>query len=158
MNIPMKVCGVFADPNTEAHVIILKDTGETDVLPIWVGTTESNAIRFALEGILPKRPQTHDLLKDILQRLEIQIEKVVITDIHDNVYYAELSLRQKWSEQSAPEPEEWVVDARPSDAIALALWMNAPIYTSEEVFSKKGGDDLNRWLEQLKPSDFNPSV
>ncbi|MFQ5949419.1 MAG: bifunctional nuclease family protein [Nitrospiria bacterium] len=164
MNIPLKVHAVISDPNTEAQIVILKDPQNMELLPIWVGVAEGNAIRFALEGIAPPRPLTHDLLGDLLKNLNVQMEKVLISDLNDSTYFATLYLIRNrlavsnGSTQSAPEEaaQELTVDARPSDAIALALRMGVPIYVTEEVLSKRGSENLDAWLEKLKPKDFGP--
>ncbi len=163
MNIPLKVRGVLSDPNTEAQIVILKDPQDTEVLPIWVGVTEGNAIRLALEGVLRQRPQPHDLIRDTLDHFGVQMEKVVITEINENVYYATLHLIHKRAAPPAralteETARECVIDARPSDAIALALRMNAPIYASEDILTKKGGDHLDAWMDKLKPSDHDPDA
>lgn len=168
MNIPLKVHAVVADPNTEAQIVILKDEQNVELLPIWVGLAEGNAIRFALEGINSPRPLTHDLLKDFLHHLKVQLEKILIHGMSGGTYYASLHLIQtplsnKKNENHTPvnqnedeESEELVIDARPSDAIALALRMGVPIYVTEEVLNKKGAENLDAWLEKLKPTDFGP--
>ncbi len=171
MNIPLKVDTVIADPNTGAQIVILKDEQNLELLPIWVGMAEGNAIRFALEGIISPRPLTHDLLKDFLNHLKIPLEKVLIHSMSGTTYYASLHLiqtpasktttdKQGEGQENPPElqqePEELTVDARPSDAIALALRMGVPIYVTEEVLRKKGSENLDTWLEKLKPKDFGP--
>ncbi|MFQ5596487.1 MAG: bifunctional nuclease family protein [Nitrospiria bacterium] len=164
MNIPLKVHAVISDPNTEAQIVILKDEQELELLPIWVGTAEGNAIRFALEGVGAPRPLTHDLLRSLLEHLDVRMEKVVIHDMNEGTYFASLHLlpgrskQQKVSSQAdqGDEIEEQTVDARPSDAIALALRMGVPIYATEEVLQKKGSENLDAWLEKLKPKDSGP--
>ena len=156
MNIPLAVHGVLADPQTESHIIILRDPQNTAVLPIWVGQTEGMAIRFALEGVSPPRPQTHDLMKETLQHLGVQVEKVVINAVNDNVYFATLHLRSRRPPPGtaqipeSQEPQEWGIDARPSDAIALALRIGAPIYAADSILSSKGHDALGGWLDRAK--------
>lgn len=170
MNIPLKVDTVIADPNSGAQIVILKDEQNFELLPIWVGMAEGNAIRFALEGISSPRPLTHDLLKDFLNHLKILLEKVLIHSMSGSTYYASLHLIQTHPpkhiageednvKENSPavlhdEPEELIIDARPSDAIALALRMGVPIYVTEEVLRKKGSENLDTWLEKLKPKDF----
>lgn len=155
MNIPLKVHAVVSDPNTEAQIVILKDEQNVELLPIWVGVTEGNAIRFALEGIVPQRPLTHDLLRDLLGHLSVQMEKVVIHDLNNNTYFATLYLiHRRPPEQEGGAPTEFTIDARPSDAIALALRAGVPIYVTEEVLRKKSSENLDEWLERLKPKDF----
>ncbi|HIE66115.1 MAG: bifunctional nuclease family protein [Nitrospira sp.] len=164
MNIPLKVHSVITDPNTEAQIVILKDPQNMELLPIWVGLTEGNAIRLAMEGVAPPRPLTHDLLSDLLKSLHVTMDKVLIHDVNDGTYFATLYLipkkikDMKDSGQFTPNEnnEELTVDARPSDAIALALRMGVPIYVTEEVLHKKGAENLDAWLEKLKPKDFGP--
>ncbi len=172
MNIPLKVHAVISDPNTEAQIVILRDEQHLELLPIWVGLAEGNAIRFALEGITSPRPLTHDLLKDLLNHLKAQLEKVLIHSMNGSTYYASLHLIQsrpsRKDEDAQEKPggdpgidagetyEELTVDARPSDVIALALRMGVPIYVTEEVLHKKGSENLDVWLEKLKPKDFGP--
>jgi bifunctional DNase/RNase len=165
MNIPVKVHAVIPDPNadSDAQIILLKDLQDREMLPIWVGMTEGNAIRFMLEGIIPPRPLSHDLLHDLLKHLHVEMEKVVITEINENVYFATLHLTQTRpppSEMTISDTEttsrEITMDARPSDAIALALRTGAPIYAAEAVLEKCGGDHLDAWLKNMKPTDFGP--
>src|SRR5581483_2498272 len=169
MNIPLKVHAVVSDPNTEAQIVILKDERNVELFPIWVGVMEGNAIRFALEGIAPPRPLTHDLLRDLLNHLDVRMEKVLISDINNGTYFATIHLVRNRPAQKErtdpsghqgggepPEGGELTVDARPSDAIALALRMGIPIYVTEEVLQKKGSENLDAWLEKLKPKDFGP--
>jgi len=164
LNIPLKVHSVITDPNTEAQIVILKDPQNMELLPIWVGLTEGNAIRLAMEGVAPPRPLTHDLLSDLLKSLHVTMDKVLIHDVNDGTYFATLYLipkkikDMKDSGQFTPNEnnEELTVDARPSDAIALALRMGVPIYVTEEVLHKKGAENLDAWLEKLKPKDFGP--
>jgi len=164
MNIPLKVHSVITDPNTDAQIVILKDPQNMELLPIWVGLTEGNAIRLAMEGVAPPRPLTHDLLSDLLKSLHVTMDKVLIHDINDGTYFATLFLIPKKIKTmqgsgeftSNKNNEELTVDARPSDAIALALRMGVPIYVTEEVLHKKGAENLDAWLEKLKPKDFGP--
>ncbi len=170
MNIPLKVDAIIADPNTNAQIVILKDEQDLELLPIWVGMAEGNAIRFAMEGISSPRPLTHDLLKDFLNHLKVPLEKILIHSMKGSTYYASLHFlqtpqAQKGNDQTTENPaldgiteesEEVTVDARPSDAIALALRMGVPIYVTDEVLSKKGPESLDAWLEKLKPTDFGP--
>jgi len=162
MNIPLKVHAVVSDPNTEAQIVILRDEQKMDLLPIWVGATEGNAIRFALEGLVSSRPMTHDLLRDFLGHLGVELEKVLIHDMSEGTYFASLHLTRhpgvvpgEDGEQDAESfSEDLSVDARPSDAIALALRMGVPIYATEAVLQKKSSENLDAWLEKLNPKDF----
>ena len=139
----LKVHGVLSDSASEAQIVILRDESATEILPIWVGAAEGHAIRFALEGIASARPLTHDLLKSLTEHLKLEVLKVVITEIRDNTYYATIQLKHNGV------PLE--VDARPSDAIALALRSHCPIYATAEVLKKRSKENLDAWLERLKP-------
>ncbi|HTN43757.1 MAG TPA: bifunctional nuclease family protein [Nitrospiria bacterium] len=145
MDIKLSVQSVLTDPKTETQVVLLRAEGNKEVLPIWVGVTEGSAIKFALEGILPTRPMTHDLLKNVLDHLGLRVQKVIITEIKNNTYYALVYIESHGSLLS--------IDARPSDAIALALRTHVPIYAANEVFKERGGESLDAWLEKLGPKD-----
>lgn len=145
METKLKVYGILSDQATDSQIILLKDEQSNEVLPIWVGVAEGQAIRMAMEGIAPPRPMTHDLLKDLLQHLKAAPKKVVVTTIKNGTYYAALHLDTNGT--------ECVIDARPSDAIALALRCGTPIYATEEVIEKKGAESLDLWLEKLNLKD-----
>ena len=142
----MKVRGLMFDPYSNAYIVILRDEDNTEVLPIWVGKAEANAISFALEGISTPRPMAHDLIRNTLDALNAKLISVVVTDLRDNTYFAKLHLQYKDS--------EYTVDSRPSDAIALALRADSPIFASEEVIQKHSSEELDRWLDNLRPEDF----
>ena len=142
----MKVRGLVFDPHTNMYIVILNDEENKEVLPIWIGKFEANAICFILEGITPPRPMTHDLTKSILDTLDIKIISIVINNLKDNTYYAKIHLSSQGSEV--------VIDSRPSDAIALALRSSAPIFVSEDVLEKRNSENLDQWLKNLKPDDF----
>lgn len=142
----MNVRGLLFDPYNNAYIVILRDEHNTDMLPIWVGKSEASAITFALENISTPRPMTHDLMKSILDNVEAKVLSVVLTDLKDNTYFAKIHL---WYGDS-----EYSIDSRPSDALALALRAEAPIFTTEEVLRKQNSEELERWLENLKPEDF----
>ena len=146
MLLQMKVRGLMYDPYTNAYIVILRDEDNTEVLPIWVGRAEANAISFALEGIFAPRPMTHDLIKNMLDAVKAKLISVVVTDLRDNTYFAKLHLLY--------EDSEYTVDSRPSDAVALALRTEAPIFTSEDVIRKHSSEELDRWLDNLRPEDF----
>ena len=141
---PMQVRGLLFDPRGNMYIVVLEDEDRT--LPIWVGIPEANAIALELEKVLTPRPMTHDLIKNILSTLRVEVEKVVVTDLRDNTYYAAIYLRR--------DGESMVVDSRPSDAIAIALRVNAPIYVDEKVIKKQTIESLDEWLKNLKPEDF----
>ncbi len=156
----MRVAGITVDPFTNTPIVILKDLEDRDVLPIWIGLLEASSIATALEHIPTPRPMTHDLLKNILENLGVKVIKVEINDLRDNTYYALIHLDVKG--------KRLVVDSRPSDAIALALRVEAPIYVDEDVLRKSAKVDFERkgdkvvtdskeWediLESLSPDDF----
>lgn len=142
----MKVRGLMFDPYNNAYIVILRDEENAEMLPIWVGKSEASAISFALENVAAPRPMTHDLMKSILDAVEAKVISVVVTDLNDNTYFAKVHLSY--------EDSEYSVDSRPSDAIALALRTSAPIFASENVLRKQTSEELEQWLENLKPEDF----
>ena len=152
----MKVSGLTVDPFTNTPIVLLKDLDEQRVVPIWIGFFEASAIATQLEGVQLSRPMTHDLLKNLLGTLDITLLKIEISDLRDNTFYALIHLDM--------EGMHHIVDARPSDAIALALRTNSPIYVKEEVIEKskkldlreekEGDQDLDKLLEKLAPKDF----
>jgi bifunctional DNase/RNase len=161
MFLEMKVRGLALDPMSNMPIIILRDEDDKRSLPIWVGIFEANAIALELEKIATPRPMTHDLIKNILEAIDARVVKVEVTDLKDNTFFAVLHLQVGET--------EYRVDSRPSDAIALALRVAAPIYVDEDVVRKaksievtKEGetvkaDDperLREWLENIKPEDF----
>lgn len=156
MSLEVKVRGLMIDPVTQMPIIILKNDLGDQVLPIWVGIFEANAIAMELEKIVSPRPMTHDLLKNVIEELSAGMEKVVVTDLRDNTFYALIHIRGK--------DGIITVDARPSDAIALALRGGVPIHIEERVMvqSTTAGADsaaeeaerLRRWLEKLDPEEL----
>ena len=142
----MNVRGLLFDPYNNAYIVILRDEQHSDMLPIWVGKSEASAISFALEKIVPPRPMTHDLMKTMLDNMDAKVISTVITDLKDNTYFAKIHLLFGDS--------EFTIDSRPSDAIAVALRTEAPIFASGEVLHKQNSEELERWLENLKPEDF----
>ncbi|TLY13506.1 MAG: bifunctional nuclease family protein [Nitrospirae bacterium] len=139
----MKVRGLMFDPYNNAYIVILRVEDNADMLPIWVGKSEASAISFALEGVAAPRPMTHDLMKAVLDTVDAKVISVVITDLNDNTYFAKIHLQY--------EDSEYSIDSRPSDAIALALRTNAPVFASESVLRKQTSEELEQWLEDLKP-------
>ncbi len=128
MHIAVRVDRVTLDTSTNRFVVILRDDVNGRWLPIVVGTTEAQAIALQLEGIMPPRPLTHDLMKNLMDSIKVEISRIVINDLRDNTYFAAISVKLK--------KETYEIDARPSDAIALALRMQAPIYVDEKVMKK----------------------
>ena len=156
MLIKMTVRGIALDPITNMPIVILKDPEERRALPIWVGIFEANAIALELEKVSTPRPMTHDLLKNILEGLGITVQQIIVNDLKENTFYATIELNYNGSVVS--------IDSRPSDAIALALRVNAPIFVTENVVTqaknievseeKEETDQWKEWLENLKPEDF----
>jgi len=142
----MKVRGLMFDPYNNAYIVILRVEDNADMLPIWVGKSEASAISFALEGVAAPRPMTHDLMKAVLDAVDAKVISVVISDLNDNTYFAKIHLQY--------EDSEYSIDSRPSDAIALALRTSAPVFASESVLRKQTSEELEQWLEDLKPEDF----
>ncbi len=142
----MQVKGLMFDPYNNAYIVILRDDDQVEMLPIWVGKAEASSISLALEKVAPPRPMTHDFMKSYLDAFDAKVISVVITDLHENTYFSKIHLMYGDS--------EYAVDSRPSDAIALALRTQAPIFASEAVIRKQSSEELGQWLENLKPEDF----
>lgn len=157
----MKLSRLILDPTTNTPIIILKDLKDKIALPIWIGLLEASSIAVELEKIQPARPLTHDLVKNILSSLNIQVSRVEVIDLKDNTFYALIHLTK--------DGKTFEIDARPSDAIALALRTSAPIYVDEKVIRKSKKVDLEniksadetdesiKWenlLEEMSPEDF----
>ena len=142
----MQVKGLMFDPYNNAYIVILRDEDQSEMLPIWVGKAEASSISLALENVPPPRPMTHDFMKSYLDAFNAKVISVVITDLNENTYFAKVHLMY--------EDSEYAVDSRPSDAIALALRSQAPIFASESVIRKQSSEELDQWLENLKPEDF----
>ncbi len=156
MDYKVEVKSLMVDPITDMPVVVLENADENKVLPIWIGAFEANAIAIELEQIQTPRPMTHDLLKNILINLDGKIEKIVVNDLSDSTYFAKIYIRNHEGVS--------IQDSRPSDAIALALRMGAPIYVSEQVFEKSREQDLldeseeseklKEWLQDIDPDDL----
>jgi len=140
----LRVDAVLNAPNTDAHVVILK-TEDGLFLPIWVGAPEGSAIKFAMESISPPRPLTHDLLKNLITTLRARVERVYISAVKGSTYFAEVWLQA--------DGRRLKIDSRPSDAIALALRSQVPIYAAQEVMDSQRLEQLDALLEQFKPKD-----
>lgn len=134
--VQMKVTGLTIDPFTNMPIIILKDMEEKSALPIWIGLIEASAIATELEKIELSRPMTHDLLRNILHVMKIRVIKIQVNDLHDNTFYANITLEK--------DGKQIEVDSRPSDAIAVALRTNAPIYVDQKVIDKSRNIDLSK--------------
>jgi uncharacterized protein len=157
--IEVTVAHLGLDRTTNTPVVILREKEGARVLPIWIGPAEASAIAMELQGMKAQRPLTHDLLKQILVGLGGELRRVVISSVKENTYFAELLIRR--------EDQVFQVDARPSDSIALALRMRAPIFTSDQLLDQNGveaddpspnpsleADKLKEYLEKMDPQDF----
>ena len=156
MTVKMGVKALIVDPIANMPVVILRDDDEKNLLPIWVGLFEANAIALQMEGVTTPRPMTHDLLKNVIEKIEGDVLRVVINALEENTFYAQIHLRVA--------DRELLVDSRPSDAIALALRTNAPVFVEEEVLEKSRRNDetpdgrssarLRKWLEEVDPDSL----
>ncbi|MCP5047886.1 MAG: bifunctional nuclease family protein [bacterium] len=155
--IEVKLIGLVLEPVSKAPVIILKPVEENKIIPIWIGEFEANAITMELENIAAPRPMTHDLINDIILHLSSRVEKIVITDFVENTYYAELYIRKN--------DELFVIDCRPSDAVAVALKNRVKIYISDVVYNTAMLSDFfsnfvhneerfEKWFNSLSSEDF----
>ncbi len=154
----MKVRGLTLDPLTNTALVILRDIEGTKALPIWIGPQEANAIVLEIEQVPTPRPMTHDLIKNILEGINATVVRVVINDLKESTFFAAIFL--------SVEGQEVRIDARPSDAIAVALRVKAPIYVTLDVIERAGSIDVSEegladdsdtikdWLENIKPEDF----
>ncbi|MEJ2066472.1 MAG: bifunctional nuclease family protein [Deltaproteobacteria bacterium] len=152
----MKVSGLTVDPYTNTPIVLLKDLEEKEVVPIWIGFFEASAIATQLEKVQLSRPMTHDLMKNLLDTLGVTVIKVEVTDLRENTFFAIIHLDM--------DGTHFAIDARPSDAIALALRTDVPIYVHEEVIKKsrkidlrqqkEGEEVLDELLEGLSSKDF----
>jgi len=154
--VKMEIKGLLMDPVSNMPVVVLRDSANGLFLPIWVGIFEANAIALQMEKISTPRPMTHDLLKNLISELDAKVERIVINDLRDNTFFARIHLLRGET--------RWNVDSRPSDAIALALRVDAEIFVEEEVLEKSktlrpDGDEtdpdrLKKWLEEVNPEDL----
>ncbi len=156
MEVEVSIKGLLVDPVTQMPIVILKDVNGDSVLPIWIGVPEWNAIVTEMEKTATPRPMTHDLIKNVLVGLDAQVRKVVVTDLKDDTFYAVI-----WLERCG---QMISVDSRPSDALALALRVDCPIYVDEIVLKtsklaaslsdKATSEEMRKWLEQLGDDDL----
>jgi bifunctional DNase/RNase len=157
MDIEVRIRGLMMDPATNMPIVVLKDVASDTVIPIWVGIFEANAIAIEIEKVAAPRPMTHDLARNVIRHLNAQLERVVITEIKNDTFHAVLWLRQA--------DEQVMIDARPSDAIALALRADCPIFVAEHVMQtaklntsgpSEGptAEQLRGWLEGLNDEDL----
>jgi len=155
MDIEVRIRGLMMDPATNMPIVVLKDVGSDTVMPIWVGIFEANAIAIEIEKVAAPRPMTHDLTRNLMRHMNAQLEKIVITELKDDTFFATLWIRQ--------DGQMMTLDARPSDAIALALRADCPIYVAEHVMQSaklnmsspaENSEELRNWLEGLNDEDL----
>lgn len=156
MEVEMRIRGLLMDPVTNTPIVILKEANSDNVLPIWVGVYEANAIALEIEKVSTPRPMTHDLIKNVLSGLDAHVHKVVVTELKEETFYAVI-----WMERDGRIIS---VDSRPSDALALALRVDCPIFVEDEVLKtqKKAAaatdpatsEELRKWLEGLNDEDL----
>jgi bifunctional DNase/RNase len=157
VGIPMELVGVRIELPTNQPIVLLREADGPRYLPIWIGAVEATAIAYALEGVVPQRPLTHDLLKTVSESLGATVARVVVTELRDSVYYADLVL--------ATDADEVTVSSRPSDAIALAARMGAPLFATPEVLDDAGIEihdedeeaeieKFREFLDDITPEDF----
>ena len=156
MLVKMNVKGLTVDPMTNVPIVILSDDENQKALPIWIGIFEASAILSQIENINTARPMTHDLIKNIINQIGSEVVNITVTELKDNTYYATIELMV--------DDKKLLIDSRPSDAIAIALRVGAPILVDEEVIEKANSIDMNRekmeldkmkeWLENANPEDF----
>jgi uncharacterized protein len=153
--VPMSIKGLMLDPVSNSPIVVLKDEDEKFFLPIWVGIFEANAIALQLENVTTPRPMTHDLLRNLISELDARVTRVVINDLRDSTFFAQIRVI---TGQRTME-----IDARPSDAIALALRTEAPIFVAQSVLdqaqtispdSDDSDEKIKKWFEQLGPDDM----
>jgi bifunctional DNase/RNase len=156
MEVEMKIRGLMMDPVTNMPIVILKDVAGDSVLPIWVGIYEANAIALEIEKVTTPRPMTHDLLKNVLTGLDTLVHKVVVTELREDTFFAVI-----WLER---EGRVISIDSRPSDALALALRVDCPIFVEDDVLKSSklassvsdrvSSEELRKWLENLNDEDL----
>jgi bifunctional DNase/RNase len=156
MEVEMKIRGLMMDPVTNMPIVVLKDNGGESILPIWVGIYEANAIALEIEKVTTPRPMTHDLLKNVLTSLDARVHKVVVSDLRDDTFFAVI-----WLERNGKIIS---IDSRPSDALALALRVDCPIFVEDEVLKSSrlanavndrvSSEELRKWLENLNDEDL----
>ena len=155
MELEVKIRGLMMDPVTNMPVVVLKETQGAGVLTIWVGIYEANAIALEIEKVQTPRPMTHDLLKNVLTGLDVHVQKVVVSDLKDDTFYALI-----WMERAG---QLMSMDSRPSDALALALRLDCPIFVEDQVLKnsktgviseKSSSEELRKWLENLNDEDL----
>ena len=148
MWVQMNVNTILFDNRNSSYIVVLKDDSGSKILPIWIGAAEGNSIAMAMSNIKAARPLTHDLMASIFDRLEIEIARVVISDLVDNTFYASLYLLHN--------NKEFHIDSRPSDAIAIAIRIGAPVFVEEDVISKQDSTMIDTWMKNLGESGGGP--
>jgi uncharacterized protein len=156
MEVEMKIRGLMMDPVSNMPIVLLKDVASDTVLPIWVGVYEANAIVLEIEKVNTPRPMTHDLIKNVLTGLDVMVHKVVVTELKEDTFYAVIWLEREGHVVS--------IDSRPSDALALALRVDCPIFVEDEVLKNSkqaatpvpavSSEELRKWLEDLNDDDL----
>jgi bifunctional DNase/RNase len=156
--VELNLVGVRVELPSNQPIVLLKEQEGERYLPIWIGAMEATAIAFALQGIVTQRPMTHDLLKNVLEETEVHVERIVITELREGTFYAVIQLSRNGT--------RYEVSSRPSDAIALAVRVNVPIFANEDVLTEASiviRDDeeqevekFREFLEQVNPEDFAP--
>lgn len=157
--IELELVGVRVELPHNQPIVLLRERNGERFLPIWIGPVEATSIAFALQGVVTARPMTHDLMRDLLSELGVHVDRIVVTELRDGTFYAEIQMTQ--AKQSV------IVSSRPSDAIALAVRATVPIYANEHVLAEAGihieeedsGDEdevarFKEFLEQVSPEDF----
>lgn len=156
MEVEMKIRGLMMDPSTNTPIVVLKDAQGSAILPIWVGIYEANAIAIEIEKVQTPRPMTHDLLKNVLLGLNVRVQKVVVNELRDDTFFALI-----WVERDG---QMMSIDSRPSDALALALRVDCPIFVEDQVLKsskvstaiseRNTSEELRKWLEGLSDEDL----
>ncbi|MFQ5527790.1 MAG: bifunctional nuclease family protein [Thermoanaerobaculia bacterium] len=154
--VSVEIKGLLLDPTSNLPIVVLRDIASDRLLPIWIGLFEAQAIALRLEGVTTPRPMTHDLLLNLVEGSHATVSRIIVSDLIDSTFFAEIHVQRGGNEE--------IIDSRPSDAIALALRAEAPLFVHQQVFEKaessgltdKLGDDerLKKWLEEADPEDF----
>jgi bifunctional DNase/RNase len=144
--VEIKVKQVLEDNNTDTRIVVLRNDDASETLPIWVGAAEGNAIRLAMEQVVTPRPMSHDLIRSFAEHLDVKIRRVVVTDVKSSTYYATVHLISKGVDRT--------LDARPSDAIALALRCHCPIYVTRDVLNRRTAANLDAWVTKLETKNI----
>lgn len=145
--IEYRVDRILEEANTDTRIVVLaRQDGSLDTFPIWVGAAEGNAIKLALDAMITPRPMSHDLIKSFAEHLSVTIQRVVIADVKSSTYYATVYVANKGVERT--------IDARPSDAISLALRARCPIYITQDVLTRRSTTNLDAWLAKLESKNI----